>query len=153
MLGHLLDRLRRWFGYTSTTDRDEGASAVPDMLPMGAASPLIEDCRHRGPGVYYLYVRGEVHPVYVGMARDVRHRLRKHRYNLQNGWYPENPPVHDVSYTVQPTTTEAEARRVERAEIRALRPRWNGTGMSETHVRRRKQAAAEQPAAKLADQT
>ena len=104
------------------------------------SGPLSEDCQHRGPGVYYLYLGGEERPVYVGKSSNIRHRLRWHRYNLSQGSYPENPPIEQIRWQVIPMDTEPDAWRHEQREIRRIRPRWNGTGMSWKAIRARRQA-------------
>jgi predicted GIY-YIG superfamily endonuclease len=113
----------------------------PPATPRGdVAGPLTDDCRYAGPGVYYLYLTGESAPVYVGKSKNVRHRLRWHRYHLQQGNYPENPPIELMRWEALRFPTEPEAWQFEQQEIRRLKPRWNGTGMSRRAIKARRAA-------------
>lgn len=93
--------------------------------------------------MYYLYVEGASAPVYVGKSKNVRHRLRWHRYHLYQGDYPENPPIECMHWEVLRFDTEPEAWRFEQQEIRRLKPRWNGTGMSRRAIKQRRTASGD----------
>src|SRR5579884_244669 len=106
-----LERLLGWLGRPDEPRPRRGESAVAS--PVGPVptftGPLTEDSRHTGPGVYYLYLAGETAPVYIGKSKNVRHRLRWHRYHLQQGDYPENPPIEQLRWAIVPMATEPEA--------------------------------------------
>jgi predicted GIY-YIG superfamily endonuclease len=141
-MGPLRQLLRAIFGGPPLPAAEEHAPAspAPEIPAVDLSGPLVDDCSYRGPGVYYLYLEGELAPVYVGKSKDVRHRLRWHRYHLQQGEYPENPPVERIRWEVLRFTSEPEAWQFEQQEIRRLNPRWNGTGMSRKAIKARKAA-------------
>jgi hypothetical protein len=135
-VGRAPKTLLRW----PTASTEVATRAAARRHPSDLAGPLIDDCSYRGPGVYYLYLDGESAPVYVGKSKNVRHRLRWHRFHLQQGDYPENPPIEHVRWEAVRFDTEPEAWQFEQGEIRRLKPRWNGTGMSRRAIKQRRAA-------------
>ena len=79
-------------------------------------------------GLYAFWLNGGA-CLYVGIATDIRRRMREHRLNTHNSrlerFFNAFPEIIEVSYIGLSDCTENQLRDLERRTVRALRPLTN----------------------------